>query len=122
MANYKVIQGDSWQTAYTYQTSASAAIDLTGGSFLFEVRNEPGGDILCATASIGTIPPSGSAVGDGIVVYSASSGKVYVNISPAKTRSFNLPRSAFQAQFTNAAGDKTTFENGWFIVDPGVIP
>lgn len=122
MANYKIIQGDSWQVTYTYQTSASNAIDLSGGSFLFEVRNEPGGSILCATASIGTIPSSGSAVGDGITVYSASSGQVYVNISPEKTRNFNLPRSAFQAQYTNSSGDNTTFENGWFIVDAGVIP
>ena len=122
MANYKVIQGDSWQTTYTYQTSASNAINLAGGSFLLEVRDEPGGAILCATASIGSIPSSGSAIGDGITVYSASSGQIHVNLSPAKTRNFNLPRSAFQAQFTNASGDNTTFENGWFVVDPGVIP
>jgi hypothetical protein len=121
MANYNIVQGDAFLTSYLYQTASSVPINLSGGYLVFEVRDEPGGSLVCSTSSIGPIPASGSISNGTLTVSSASSGSVTVVISGSSTNNFNVPRSAFQARFTNSSGNATTFEKGWFNVDPGVI-
>ena len=114
--NYNIVQGDSWITSVQYLQSSGSPVILTGASALFEVRDQPGGKILSATAS----GYAGASATDGIVV-TASSGMIDINITPAKTKYFNLPRAAYQLQIIFPGGTKKTLLKGWFIVDPGVI-
>jgi hypothetical protein len=55
------------------------------------------------------------------ISFTASAGKIDINLTPAKTKLFNFPRSAYQLQLTTAGGVKTTLLTGWFIVNAGVI-
>lgn len=114
--NYNVIQGDSFLLSLTYTTASGTPIDLTGASAYMEVRDQPGGKILCATAS----GLASASVNDGIS-FTASAGQINVNITPAKTSLFNYPRSAYQLQLTQAGGQRTTLLVGWFLVNAGVI-
>jgi hypothetical protein len=113
--NYNVIQGDSFQLALTYTDSSGAAINLTGASAYMEVRDKPGGQILCATAS-----GASGAAGDGIT-FTASAGQINLNLTPAKTSAFITPRAAYQLQLTSSGGIKNTLLTGWFLVNSGVI-
>jgi hypothetical protein len=118
--NYNIIQGDSFQLALTYTNSSGSAINLTGYSALMQIKDQPGGRISCGSA--GYIPASGSvaAYSDGITITSAS-GLININLSPAKTRLFNFPKSAYQLQITSSSGVNTTLLSGWFNVTAGVI-
>ena len=113
--NYNIIQGDNFQLALTYTDSSGSAINLTGASAYMEVRDKPGGQILCATAS-----GAPSAAGDGIT-FTASAGQININLTSAKTSVFITPRAAYQLQLTSATGIKTTLLTGWFLVNNGVI-
>lgn len=114
--NYNVIQGDSFILSLTYTNPDGSPIDLTGASAFFEVKDQPGGRIVCATAS----GLESSPTNDGIT-FSASAGHITLNVSPEKTAMFNFPRSAYQLQVTTAGGIKTTLMTGWFLVNAGVI-
>jgi hypothetical protein len=111
--NYDVIQGDSFVLYFelTDDQTIPQPIDLTGSQLHLEVKDKPGGKVLCATCS----------VGDGITITDLIHGKFTVNISPTKTRKFVFPKSAFQLQLIDAAGTATTLHKGWFNVDAGVI-
>ena len=257
--NYNVIQGDSFLLSLTYTDSSGSAINLTGASALLEVKDQPGGRILCAKASgadvpsldgsandlfnnaidlsklpvpftfynamaseslqtnepwsepnyddrfsysvwfkytpstsgplyleLRTIKESGHYIGMGVytgnidngldtveagngggpvnytvqldagttyyiqalslspsnsvhlpvqsftlygdwesindgISFTASAGKIDINLTPEKTKLFNYPRSAYQLQLTTSGGIKTTLLNGWFLVNAGVI-
>ena len=114
--NYNIVQGDSFLLSLTYKDPNGNAIDLTGASALFEVKDMPGGRILCATAS----GLASASVNDGIS-FTASAGQINLNITPAKTQLFNYPRAAYQLQLTQANGVRSTLLTGWFIVNAGVI-
>jgi len=114
--NYNVIQGDSFLLSLTYTDSSGSAINLTGASAFLEVKDMPGGRFTCATAS----GIASASVNDGIS-FTASAGKIDINITPEKTKVFNYPRSAYQLQLTTSGGIKTTLLNGWFLVNAGVI-
>lgn len=118
--NYNIIQGDNFRLALTYTDPTGTPIDLSGYSVVMEVRDRPGSKNLFASATY--IPASGSvaAVSDGITVTSAS-GLINVDLSPTKTKNFNIPKSAYQIQITSGGGIKTTVLNGWFNVNAGVI-
>jgi hypothetical protein len=109
--NYNVIQGDSFTLTITYTDSNENPIDLTGYTAHIEVRDKPGGKILCATGDLG----------DGISIPDLHAGVINVNLTPDKTRKFVLPRSAYQLQLTSNGGISQTILNGWLLVDPGVI-
>ena len=109
--NYDVIQGDSFQLDVTYTDELGAPINLGGYQINMEVRDKPGGKILCATCSIG----------DGITVTDAANGVFSLVVSPAKTRKFVYPKSAFQIQVISSSGIVSTIHKGWFNVDAGVI-
>lgn len=108
--NWKIIQGDSFVLNLTYTNANGSPVDLTGSSAIFMVRDKPGGQIFCASAGLG----------DGITITSAS-GIINLNISPAKTRKFNYPKSAYQFQLISSAGVNTTILQGYFDVNAGVI-
>lgn len=105
----------------TYQDSNGNPVNITGYTGLYQFKDKPGGNVLCATASIGAISASGTTTGDGITVTSASSGVFSINITSDKTKKFNFPRTAHQFQVTTPGGVKTTLESGWLEVDAGVI-
>lgn len=109
--NYSVIQGDSFTLSIAYTDSSKNAIDLTGYTAHIEVRDKPGGKVICATGNIG----------DGITIPDLHAGIININLTPAKTRKFVLPRSAYQIQLTSAGGISQTILNGYLLVDPGVI-
>ena len=119
--NYKITQGDTftWVITSTQPDPASPdpsdptyiPLPLTGYTFLLEVKDKPGGKILCATCSIG----------DGIAVTDSINGIITVTIPSAKTQLFNYPRSAYQLQRIDSYGVKKTMVQGWFNVNPGVI-
>jgi hypothetical protein len=114
--NYNIVQGDSFLLSLTYTDSSGSAVNLTGASAYMEVRDMPGGRILSTTAS----GLASASANDGIS-FTASAGKIDINLTPAKTKLFNFPRSAYQLQLTTAGGVKTTLLTGWFIVNAGVI-
>ena len=118
--NYNIIQGDSFILNLTYTDSSGSAINLTGYSALMEIRDQPGGRILSASAYYTPASGSVAAVSDGLTV-TASSGAVAINLTPDKTKNFNVPKSAYQVQITSPAGVKTTLLTGWFNVNAGVI-
>lgn len=111
--NYDVIQGDSFVLDFelTDDSDPAQPINLQGYQIIMEVKDKPGGKILCASCTIG----------DGVTVTSSVNGKFTVNISPAKTKKFVFPKSAFQLQTISSGGIATTIHRGWFNVDAGVI-
>ena len=113
--NYNIVQGDNFQLSIKYTDSASNAINLSSCSAYMEIRDQPGGRVLSATAS-----GADGQTGDGIT-FTASAGQVNINLSPAKTSLFITPRSAYQLQLTDSGGAKTTLLQGWFLVNAGVI-
>lgn len=115
--NYNIVQGDTWSLTITYTDSIGTPINLNGASALMQVRDQPGGRIVCASATAYSSSPS---LNDGMII-TASAGKIDITISADKTRKFNLPKSAYQVQLTNSSGANTTLLKGWFNVDAGVI-
>lgn len=109
--NWKITQGDSFILQINYSDSSGSAVNLSGYSALFMVRDKPGGNIFCASAG----------VGDGITLNSPSVGGVYLNVTPDKTRKFNFPKSAYQLQITSSGSINTTLLQGYFDVNAGVI-
>lgn len=119
--NFEIIQGDSFQVSASYADPNGEPINLSGYTSYCEVRDQPGGQLVCATASISSIPASGSFSGDGIFVSTASSGQIFLDLVPSKTINFNYPRSSFQWRITSPSGENVTLVDGWFIVDAGTI-
>jgi len=109
--NWKITQGDSFILQIQYSSPSGSAIDISGYSAMFMVRDMPGGQIFCASAG----------VGNGITLNSPSAGGIYINITPEKTRKFNYPKSAYQLQITSSGSINTTLLKGYFEVDAGVI-
>lgn len=108
--NFKITQGDTFDLEITYEDLNGVPINLTGYTFTLEVRDKPGGSILCASCTLG----------DGITVSSPTTGFIGISISSAKTKKFNLPKSAYQIQAI-LGNSKTTLAQGWFEVNAGVI-
>ena len=108
-SNFNVIQGDTFSLNVPYKDPSGSAINLSGYSAIFEVRDKPGGKIICATAS----------VGDGITITSAS-GLIDIFLSSAKTNNFTVPRAAYQFQISSAS-TKTTLLYGWLMVEKSII-
>lgn len=108
-SNFNVVQGDTLNLNVLYKDPDGLPIDLTGYAASLEVKDKPGGRILCATAS----------VGDGITITSAS-GSIDISLSPSKTRKFTVPRAAYQLQLSYN-NTYTTLLHGWFLVEKSVI-
>ena len=108
--NFKITQGDTFDLEITYEDVNGAPINLTNYTFVMEIRDKPGGSILCATCSLG----------DGITVSAPATGFIGISVSSEKTKKFNLPKSAYQIQAI-LGNSKTTLAQGWFEVNAGVI-
>lgn len=109
-SNFSIIQGDSFALQVIYKDSNGSPVNLTGYTALLEVRDKPGGKILCASASIG----------DGITIATASTGTIDILLSKEKTSNFTIPKAAYQFQL-NSSSTANTLLYGWFIVEKSVI-
>jgi hypothetical protein len=109
-SNFSIVQGDSFSLQILYTDNSGSAINLTGYSAYMEVKDKPGGRVLCTTAS----------VGDGITITSASGGQIDILLSSSKTKNFTVPKAAYQFQLTSSS-TTTTLLYGWFIVEKGLI-
>ena len=110
--NFQVIQGDTWSLDIYYTDSEDNPINISNYRVIAEVRDKPGGNLLCASAS--------TDQNDGIVLidFPTTNNAIRVTFSPEKSGKFNLPRSAYQIKVVET-GD--TLLNGWLEVDAGVI-
>lgn len=108
-SNFKIIQGDTLVLTAIYKDSSGTPIDMTGYTAEFQVRDVPGGKIVCAT-----VDTSNGIVIDGV------NGKVVVTVSSDLTKKFTVPKAAYQLQI-NSGSIKTTLATGWFEVSKGVI-
>jgi len=120
-ANFEHIQGDNFRLNIVYYDSSNNLVNLSGYSAVLEVRDQPGGSILCTSGSIGSIPASGAYSGQYISTPSASSGTLQINIPGDQTHNFNYPRSSYQVRVQSSGGIKDTLATGWITVDAGTI-
>lgn len=120
-ANFEHIQGDNFRLNIVYYDSSNNLVNLSGYSAVLEVRDQPGGSILCTSGSIGSIPASGAYSGQYISTPSASSGTLQINIPGDQTHNFNYPRSSYQVRVQSSSGIKDTLATGWITVDAGTI-
>ena len=110
--NFQVIQGDTWSIDIYYTDSDDTPINISNYRIVAEVRDKPGGSLLCASSS--------TDENDGIVLidFPNINNAIKVTFNSDKTAKFNLPRSAYQIKVIET-GD--TLLNGWLEVDAGVI-
>lgn len=107
--NFKVIQGDNWSLDIAYTDSENNPINISDYTIIAEVRDKPGGQVLCAT----------STNGDGIeMIDDGNYNRFLLTFDENKTSNFNYPRAAYQVKVVDT-GDSIL--DGWFEVNPGVI-
>ena len=107
--NYDVIQNDTWSVDITVKDPAGNLIDFDGYNFIMEVREKEGGNVLCATATLG----------NGITV--TGLGIIHIELTPAQTNSFNLPKSKYQIVSIDGDLRRRTLVQGWFQVRANTI-
>lgn len=110
--NFKVIQGDTFTIVVTYNNPDGSAVDITDFTAKMDVRDKPGGKVLCASAN---------EENQGIVI-DGTNGKITVKFTPAQTKKFTLPNSAYQLKIINSATNtQTTLLQGYLQVSSAVI-
>lgn len=119
--NYYVTQGDSFVLQVSWLDPNNNIINLSGYSAVLEIRNQPGGSILCVSGSLATIPSSGSLSGLYLSTPSASSGIININVPGTVTNNLNYPRSSYQLRVQSSSGIRSTLVKGWLNVDAGTI-
>lgn len=107
--NFKIIQGDSFVLSAFYKDSDNNPINLSGYTAEFQVKDQPGGKVVCATATTSS----------GISI-DAPNGKITVTLTSTQTKKFTIPRAAYQLQIDSGT-IKTTIATGWFEVEKGLI-
>jgi hypothetical protein len=108
--NFEVIQGDSWSVDIYYTDAEDNPINISDYNVIAEVKDKPGGHLLCASISSGH--------GIELIDFPNMNNAIRVTFTGEQTAKFNLPKSAFQVQVVET---KDTLLNGWFIVEAGVI-
>ena len=119
--NYYVTQGDSFVLQVSWLDPNNNIINLNGYSAVLEIRDQPGGSILCVSGSLATIPSSGSLSGLYLSTPSASSGIININVPGTVTNNLNYPRSSYQLRVQSPSGIRSTLVKGWLNVDAGTI-
>ena len=110
--NFKVVQGDTFKIKLTYKNPDDTVYDLTDYTARMDVRDKPGGKVLCASAT---------EANNGIIM-DGPNGIIDVEFTPAQTKKFTLPNSAYQLQIiNNDNGEKTTLTQGYIQVSSAVI-
>ena len=108
--NYDIIQGDTWSVDIYVKDPSLNLLDFTGYSFIMEIRDKEGGSFLCATATLG----SG-------ITYNSTTKVIHIELTPAQTKNFNLPRSKYQIQSIDQNQRRKTLVQGWFQVKASTI-
>mgnify|MGYP006293287447 CR=1 FL=1 len=111
--NYDIFQGDTWQvTIPLTDIDGNPVSNAANWNFVSQVRDKEKGDILCASASLG------SGITTSVV---NSQVNVTVVYTPTQTANFNLPKSVYQIQSIDPAGRKKTLRTGWLQIHPSII-
>lgn len=120
-ANFDITRGDTFFATLLFKEPDPASpnpanpnyipMDVTGFTFLMEVRDKPGGNFVAATVSSSS----------GFVITDATNGVVTVTIPASATKNFPVPKAAYQIQRTDQYGNIKTISQGWFNVNVGVI-
>lgn len=108
--DWEIVQGETFPFEIDYQDPDGNPIDLTGLNIIMEVRDKPAGRILCATCTLT----------DGITVDNLN-GKIFIELTPAKTKKFTYPRAAYQIEATDSTGQVINILKGWFKVEAGTV-
>lgn len=109
--NFQVVQGDTFTMEVTYTNPNGSAINLTDFSAKMDVRDQPGGKILCASIS-----------STNQIDIDGTNGKLTISFTPAQTRKFTTPSAAYQLKIiNNNTGESTTLVRGYFSVNAAVI-
>lgn len=109
--NFKVVQGDSFKVRVTYTDSNDNPINISEYSAKMDVRNEPGGKILCASIDNS----------NGINI-NGPNGTLDINFPPSQTRKFTTPSATYQLKIINNDNqEETTLIHGYFSVTTAVV-
>jgi hypothetical protein len=110
--NFKVIQGDTFTIVVTYKNPDGSVIDITDFSARMDVRDKPGGKVLCASAT----QENGGVTIDG------PNGQLTIEFTPSQTKKFTIPSAAHQLKITNLnSNQETTLVQGYLQVSSAVI-
>ena len=107
---FDLIQGDTWSLTISYTDADDNPIDISNNHIVAEVRDKPGGSILCGKVE--------SLSGIELVDFPNTNNTIKVTFVPTQTIKFNLPKSYYQIKIIDT-GD--TLLTGWLNVEPGVI-
>jgi hypothetical protein len=108
--NFKVVQGDTFTIVVSYKNPNGTAINLTGAAARMDVRDKPGGKVLCASAT----------QNNGGITIDGPSGQITVEFTPDQTKKFTIPSAAYQLQI-DSGGEKITLTQGYLQVSSAVI-
>ena len=109
--NFKIVQGDTFNISVQYIDSNNNPIDLTGYSAKMDVRNSPGGKILCASINSS----------NGISIDN-STGTLDITFNPSQTKKFTIPSAAYHLKIiNNSNNDQSTILKGYFSVTPVIV-
>lgn len=108
--NFSIKQGDTFEVTAFYKDSLGDPVPLTGYTASSQVRDDFGGKVLCASASLG----------DGIVI-DEELGSVTLTYTPAKTKKFTVPRAAVQLKIVSPLGKTTTLIYSYISVSKAAI-
>ena len=109
--NFKVVQGDTFSIVVNYKNPSGSAIDLTDFTARMDVRDKPGGKILCASVT----------ENNGINISDAQ-GQINIEFSPSQTKKFTIPNCAYQLKIINNNNNQhTTILQGYLQVSSAVI-
>ncbi len=110
--NFKVVQGDTFTIKVMYKNPNGTAVDLTDYTVKMDVRDKPGGKILCGSAT----EENGGVNIDG------PNGEIDIEFSSSQTKKFTIPTAAYQILLiNNDDGKKTTLTQGYFKVSAAVV-
>lgn len=108
--NFEVIQGDTFILNATYKTPTGEVIDLTGYEMTFQIRNDFGGSVICATVT----------EQDGIEIDPVTK-VVSITVSSTQTSNFTVPKAAYQFRIKAPNQTQKTLASGYFSVAKAVI-
>jgi hypothetical protein len=107
--NWKITQGETFSLQLQYVDPNEIPIDISDYTIVFTVKDQPQGNLICATCT----------VGDGLDLSESSLGIINLNVSPNKTAVFNYPKSYYKIQATDPYLEKYVILQGWFEVRAG---
>ena len=100
--NFDIIQGDTWSLTVTYTDANNEPINLSDYQLTAEVRDKPGGQIICGTVT--------TASGGIISVDDGIGATVIITFPGSMTQNFVLPKSYYQVKVIDT---QDTLLNGW---------